>query len=90
MTLTLENRIKVQDKIIVLGGQSGINKRKISKKYAGVIMQVEKKSKKKGEFAMKNNNCIVQYKRSASHRDNNNDNTDNNNVFSKRKQGISI
>ena len=43
MTLTLENGIKVEDKIIVLGGQSGINKRKISKKYAGVIMQVEKK-----------------------------------------------
>ena len=39
---------------------------------------------------MKNNNCILQYKRSASDRDNNNDNTDNNNVFSKRKQGMSI
>ena len=42
MTLNLEYGIKVQDKIIVQRGESGTNKRKITKKYTGVIMQVEK------------------------------------------------
>ena len=48
---------QVQEKITVREGESGINKRKVSKKCTGVIMQVEKKVQ--GEFAMKNNNCIV-------------------------------
>ena len=39
---------------------------------------------------MKNNSCIIQYKRWASQRENNNDNNDNNNVFSKRNEAISI
>ena len=57
MTLNLEYGIKVQDKIIVQRGESGTNKRKITKKYTGVIMQVEKKSR--GNLQSKHNNCIV-------------------------------
>ena len=38
--------------MIVQEGESGINKSKVSKKYRG-------KKKFQGEFAMKNNNCIV-------------------------------
>ena len=44
MTLTFEYVIKVHDKTIVQGWESGINKHEVSKKCTVVIIELEKKS----------------------------------------------